>query len=60
MQTGFNFGSRTIMVKTGYGLGEFKHYYSNWRQKPEFTAENLLEAAHIISGISYSVSKPKW
>jgi D-glycero-D-manno-heptose 1,7-bisphosphate phosphatase len=52
MQTGFNFGSRTVMVKTGYGLGELKHYYNTWSKKPEFIAENLLEAADIVIRVS--------
>jgi D-glycero-D-manno-heptose 1,7-bisphosphate phosphatase len=50
IKTGFNFGCKTIMVNTGYGLGERLLYGGKWERRPDFTAENLLEAAKIITG----------
>jgi D-glycero-D-manno-heptose 1,7-bisphosphate phosphatase len=49
MKTGFNFGCSTIMVNTGYGLGERQIYGGGWRRPPDYTAENLLEAAKIVT-----------
>jgi D-glycero-D-manno-heptose 1,7-bisphosphate phosphatase len=48
IQTGFNFGCISIMVNTGYGLGEQKLYGEAWRRKPDYTAENLLHAVKLI------------
>lgn len=48
MQTGFNFGSKTIMVKTGYGKGEIEQFSASWSRQPDYCAENLLEAVNII------------
>jgi D-glycero-D-manno-heptose 1,7-bisphosphate phosphatase len=48
IKTGFNFGSTTIMVNTGYGLGERQLYGESWERQPDWMAENLLEAAKFI------------
>jgi D-glycero-D-manno-heptose 1,7-bisphosphate phosphatase len=48
IKTGFNFGSTTIMVNTGYGLGERQLYGARWERQPDCTVENLLEAAKLI------------
>ncbi|MDR2400517.1 MAG: HAD family hydrolase [Deferribacteraceae bacterium] len=48
IRTGFNFGSATIMVNTGYGLGERQLHGESWERPPDFAAENLLHAAKLI------------
>ena len=48
MQLGFNAGTRTILVMTGYGRGEYEHHRRGWPRRPDHVAENLLEAAEII------------
>ena len=48
MQLGFNAGTRTILVMTGYGRGEYEYHRSAWPRRPDHVAENLLEAAEII------------
>jgi D-glycero-D-manno-heptose 1,7-bisphosphate phosphatase len=50
MQLGFNAGTRTILVLTGYGRGEYEHHRQGWPRMPDRVAENLLEAAEIILG----------
>jgi len=50
MQLGFNAGTRTILVLTGYGRGEYEHHRQGWPRMPDRIAENLLEAAEIILG----------
>ena len=41
-------GLRSVMVKTGYGAGEFEHQRTSWKTQPRFIAQNLLEAANFI------------
>ena len=48
MQQGFNAGTRTILLMTGYGRGEYEHHRRTWPRPPDHVAENLLEAAEII------------
>ena len=48
MRLGFNIGAQTILVMTGYGLGEFEYHRKQWPRQPHFMAENLLEAATKI------------
>jgi D-glycero-D-manno-heptose 1,7-bisphosphate phosphatase len=45
---------RAILVKTGYGLGEYTHQSQSWSVKPDFICENLLEAAQLIKEIETS------
>lgn len=40
---------KSILVMTGYGLGEFTYQKKKWLKNPDFTCDNLLKAAHIIS-----------
>ena len=49
MQFGLKNGLKTIMVMTGYGLGEYTYQKNNWSQMPDFICQDLLEAAEIIS-----------
>lgn len=48
METGFNAGSKTIMVKTGYGKGELLQKSHKWARKPDAVCETLLDAARLI------------
>jgi hypothetical protein len=41
------------MVNTGYGLGERQLYGKTWERPPDYTAENILEAAKIITRLAY-------
>ncbi len=41
-------GLKTIMVLTGYGMGEFTHQKQFWKIQPDFICKNLLEAAKVI------------
>lgn len=48
METGFNAGCKTIMVKTGYGKGELIQKSAKWERMPDTICENLLDAVRII------------
>lgn len=50
MEMGFNAGSRTVLVMTGYGRGNYENLLGRWRRKPDLIAENLLEAVEKILG----------
>ena len=43
---GINFGSKTILVKTGYGKGELA--LDSGKYQPDYIVENLLEACNIV------------
>ncbi len=45
-----NAGVRSALVLTGYGRGELEHQSQDWQHRPDLVAENLLEAAHAITG----------
>ena len=49
IQFGKSNGLNTIMVMTGYGLGEYTYQRNSWEVDPDYTSINLLEAAQIIS-----------
>lgn len=49
LELAWNVGARACLVRTGYGIGEIEHWMPRWKRKPDFVAENALEAAlHII------------
>jgi D-glycero-D-manno-heptose 1,7-bisphosphate phosphatase len=48
VQFGKSLGLKTIMVLTGYGLGEYTYQKSNWTEQPDRICNNLLEAANYI------------
>jgi len=50
MQLGFKAGTRTILVMTGYGRGEYESKRQHWPRMPDRIAENLLAAVEIILG----------
>jgi D-glycero-D-manno-heptose 1,7-bisphosphate phosphatase len=43
-----NAGTHSIFVLSGYGLGEYEYQRQNWKVRPEWVAENLLEATQIV------------
>jgi D-glycero-D-manno-heptose 1,7-bisphosphate phosphatase len=45
---GKNLGIKTIMVLTGYGLGEYTYQRESWPEKPDHICNNLLDAANFI------------
>jgi len=47
---------KSILVMTGYGLGEHTHQIKEWSQKPDFVCENLLDAAKVIEKIETSTA----
>ena len=49
LKTGVNAGSKTVLVRTGYGDEEFKEM-ENWDFEPDFVADDLLQAAMWIIG----------
>ena len=48
MQLGFNAGARSILLRTGYGRGEYEYHRHGWPRLPDRTAENLLGAVDLI------------
>jgi len=43
-----NAGTRSILVLSGYGLGEYEYQRHHWTVQPDWVASNLLEATQII------------
>ena len=43
-------GARSILVLTGYGLGEWEYRRSAWPSEPDHVAEDLLDAVDWILG----------
>lgn len=54
IQFAFSNNIKSILVKTGYGLGEFFYQSKNWPKDPDYVCNNLLEAAHLIGKIETS------
>ncbi len=48
MQFGWKMGLQTVLVLSGYGMGEYTHQRERWEKQPDMIAENLLEAAREI------------
>ena len=46
--TGHKAGIKSILVLTGYGIGELELFSDQWEQKPDFVAEDLLAAVKWI------------
>lgn len=51
IEFGRNLGLSTIMVLTGYGLGEYTYQKNIWPEQPDHVCNNLLDAANIIKSI---------
>ena len=43
-----NAGTRSILVLSGYGRGEYEYQRQNWTAQPDWIANNLLEATQIV------------
>jgi histidinol phosphatase-like enzyme len=43
-----NAGVKSMFVMSGYGRGEWEHQRATWREQPDSTAEDLLEAVRLI------------
>lgn len=43
-----NAGLKSAFVLSGYGRGEWEHQSAGWIEKPDFVAEDLLEAVNLI------------
>lgn len=52
IELGHNAGGKSILVRTGYGEGEFEWHVSHWERKPDFVATDLAEAVEWILGKS--------
>lgn len=48
IEFGHLIGTKTILVFTGYGKGEWELFKDQWKVKPDYVAEDLLEAVHWI------------
>jgi D-glycero-D-manno-heptose 1,7-bisphosphate phosphatase len=48
LKLAWNVGARAVLVKTGYGLGEWEGRASSWARSPDLVAGNLLEAVLAI------------
>ncbi|MGB9629086.1 MAG: D-glycero-alpha-D-manno-heptose-1,7-bisphosphate 7-phosphatase [Thermodesulfobacteriota bacterium] len=48
IEFGHLIGTKTILVFTGYGKGEWEFFRNQWKVKPDYVAEDLLEAVHWI------------
>jgi len=51
---GKNLNLTTVMVLTGYGLGEYTYQRDTWRVQPDYICDNLLDAANIVKSSCYS------
>jgi len=45
---GRNLGLKTILVLTGYGLGEYTYQREQWPEYPDYISDNLLGASREI------------
>ncbi len=52
IELGHNVGGKSILVRTGYGEGEFEWHVAHWERKPDFVAADLAEAVEWILGKS--------
>lgn len=41
-------GARGVLVLTGYGLGEYTYQRQDWKEQPDFIAEDLVQASAWI------------
>jgi D-glycero-D-manno-heptose 1,7-bisphosphate phosphatase len=44
-----NAGTRSALVLSGYGLGEWEYQRDRWKIAPDIVAQNLLEAVKQIT-----------
>jgi len=48
VELAYNVNAKSIMVMTGYGIGEYTYQQHTWKHFPHYIAENALEAVKII------------
>lgn len=48
IEFGKNLGLKSVMVLTGYGIGEYEHQRQDWKVAPDYLAKDLLDAAEWI------------
>ncbi|MEZ7893315.1 MAG: HAD family hydrolase [Candidatus Wallbacteria bacterium] len=48
VEFGKKMGLKSVMVLTGYGIGEYEHQRQDWKVQPDFLANDLLEAVEWI------------
>ncbi len=48
IEFGQKLGLKSVMVMTGYGIGEYEHQRQDWKVTPDFMAADLLEAVKWI------------
>ncbi len=48
IEFGQKLGLKSVMVMTGYGLGEYEHQRAEWKTMPDHISLNLLDAAEWI------------
>ncbi len=53
VETGYNGGARSILVLTGYGRTERSQLETSPTVKPEYIAQNLLDAVHYILSLNH-------
>lgn len=53
MVFGHKLGLKTIMVLTGYGMGEYTYQRSDWPFQPDMICDNLYQAARRIKSIPF-------
>jgi len=50
IELGHRVGGRSILVRTGYGEGEFAWHVAGWPRQPDFVAAGLSDAVEWILG----------
>jgi len=48
VEAGHRAGCTTVLVRTGYGRGEWEYQSDAWEHRPDLVCENLLEAVKSI------------
>ncbi|MEJ2542591.1 MAG: D-glycero-beta-D-manno-heptose 1,7-bisphosphate 7-phosphatase [Calditrichaceae bacterium] len=53
IEFGKNLELKTILVLTGYGLGEYTYQKDEWSLQPDNVCNNLLDAANLIKSFQH-------
>lgn len=48
VEMGREVGAHTVLLKTGYGLGQLTYQRDRWHVEPDHMCDNLLDAARLI------------
>lgn len=49
LELAVNAGVKSVLVLSGYGRGEWEHHSQNWTIQPDLVAEDLGQAARLLS-----------